>query len=362
MGTLIQADLLSWRHLHAGPSMQKVLVTIHGSRYPGVCLRLYCLLQPLPIPRCPWSHIALDFIKGLLASNHNTVILTVIDRFSKFANFIPLPKLLSAWETAETLVQEVFRPHGIPQDIVFVGGSQFTSAVWKSFCSALGSSVSLSSGFQSQTNGQAERGNQVIEASLASSNSTTWSSQLQWAEYAHNTLPSLCLWLLATTLPLPGIRDLCPVCTTPPSALLQDLASGENSGKLPPYCCPGLRLWPEGKAVHSRLTHSNGLPQAFFQIYWPIRHNQGFEPRSSLSTATLDHVHSPHFSHLMHQTEMYSPLVPPVPPPPPPHMNDNVPAYTVCHLLDCRRRGAYSTWWTGRGKARRRVWSPGARS
>ncbi|KAL0149577.1 hypothetical protein M9458_055104, partial [Cirrhinus mrigala] len=56
------------------------------------------LLQPLPIPSRPWSHLALDFVAGLPPSRGNTVILTVVDRFSKAAHFIPLPKLPSAKE------------------------------------------------------------------------------------------------------------------------------------------------------------------------------------------------------------------------------------------------------------------------
>uniref|UniRef100_A0A8C5N9Y2 Gypsy retrotransposon integrase-like protein 1 n=1 Tax=Gouania willdenowi TaxID=441366 RepID=A0A8C5N9Y2_GOUWI len=50
-------------------------------------------LRPLPIPGRPWSHIALDFVTGLPPSNGNTVILTIIDRFSKAAHFLALPKL-----------------------------------------------------------------------------------------------------------------------------------------------------------------------------------------------------------------------------------------------------------------------------
>ena len=52
------------------------------------------LLQPLPIPHRPWSHIALDFITGLPPSNHNNTILTIIDRLSKAVHFIPLTKLM----------------------------------------------------------------------------------------------------------------------------------------------------------------------------------------------------------------------------------------------------------------------------
>ena len=77
------------------------------------------LLHPLPIPRRPWSHLALDFVSGLPLSEGNTVVLTVVDRFSKFAHFLPLTKLPSATETANILVKEVFRKHGLPGDHCF---------------------------------------------------------------------------------------------------------------------------------------------------------------------------------------------------------------------------------------------------
>jgi len=53
--------------------------------------------------------------------------------------------------------------------------------------------VSLSSGYHPQSNGQAERMNQEMETvlrCLASQKPTTWSKQLIWVEYAHNSLPT----------------------------------------------------------------------------------------------------------------------------------------------------------------------------
>lgn len=47
-----------------------------------------------------------------------TVILTIIDRFSKAAHFVLLPKLPSALETTPLLNQRLFQLHGIPYDIV----------------------------------------------------------------------------------------------------------------------------------------------------------------------------------------------------------------------------------------------------
>ncbi len=53
-------------------------------------------------------------------------------------------------------------------------------------------SPALSSGFHPQTNGQAERTNQILGRmlrSLTSCTSASWCDQLSWAEYAHNSLP-----------------------------------------------------------------------------------------------------------------------------------------------------------------------------
>uniref|UniRef100_A0A8C5MD31 CD9 molecule n=1 Tax=Leptobrachium leishanense TaxID=445787 RepID=A0A8C5MD31_9ANUR len=47
------------------------------------------LLQPLPIPERPWAHLSMDFITDLPVSQGNTVILTVVDRFSKMVHFVP---------------------------------------------------------------------------------------------------------------------------------------------------------------------------------------------------------------------------------------------------------------------------------
>ena len=124
------------------------------------------LLQPLSVPSRPWSHIALDFVTALPPSNGMTVVLTVVDRFSKAAHFIPLPKLPSAKETAVTVIDHVFRLHGLPVDVVSDRGSQFVSKFWKEFCKLLGATVSLSSGYHPQSNGQSERANQDLERTL----------------------------------------------------------------------------------------------------------------------------------------------------------------------------------------------------
>lgn len=80
-----------------------------------------------PIPHRSWSHISVDLITGL----------TIVDLFSKSVHYIPLAKLPSTNEITDLLVQDVFRLHDIPSDIVSDCDPQ-SSQVWKAFCQSLG--------------------------------------------------------------------------------------------------------------------------------------------------------------------------------------------------------------------------------
>ncbi len=105
------------------------------------------LLQLLSVPSRPWSHISLDFVTGLPPSQGNMAVLTVVDRFSKATNFIPLPKLPSARETAVAVIDHVFRIHGLPTDVVSDRGPQFISKFWREFCRLLGRVLVFLRGF-----------------------------------------------------------------------------------------------------------------------------------------------------------------------------------------------------------------------
>ncbi|KAI4902633.1 hypothetical protein NFI96_002208 [Prochilodus magdalenae] len=150
-------------------------------------------LMPLPIPTRPWSHIAVDFVTDLPVSQGHTVILTVVDRFSRGVRFIPFPQLPTAFQTAETLFDHVFRFFGIPEDILSDRGTQFTSQVWTAFMERLSITVSLTSGYHPQSNGQCERANQELGKFLrlyCHNNQNDWATYLPWAEMAQNSLIS----------------------------------------------------------------------------------------------------------------------------------------------------------------------------
>lgn len=112
---------------------------------PGLVCFTLCLFPVTP------GHTLL-VITGLPTSQGNTIILTILDHFSKAVHFVALPKLPTARETSNFLVQLFFCLHGIPLNIVSDRGPQFISQVWKAFCHVLGATLSLSSGFHPQSN------------------------------------------------------------------------------------------------------------------------------------------------------------------------------------------------------------------
>ena len=95
------------------------------------------LLQTLEIPSAVWADIAMDFVEALPKVNGKSVILTVVDRFSKFAHFVPLSHPYTAASVAKVFFQEIVRLHGLPSSIVSDRDPVFTSAFWKElFCLA----------------------------------------------------------------------------------------------------------------------------------------------------------------------------------------------------------------------------------
>ncbi|KAK3545238.1 hypothetical protein QTP70_002190 [Hemibagrus guttatus] len=149
------------------------------------------LLEPLPIPRRPWSHLSVDFLTDLPDSGGFMTVMVVVDHFSKGCKLIPLKGLPTAMQSAEAMFHHMFRKIGLPEDIVSDRGPQFTSRVWGSLCARLGIGVSLSSGYHPQLNGQVERLNQEIGRFLrtyCSREQQRWSEFLPWAKYAQNSL------------------------------------------------------------------------------------------------------------------------------------------------------------------------------
>ncbi|MBW0533645.1 hypothetical protein O181_073360, partial [Austropuccinia psidii MF-1] len=124
------------------------------------------LLKPLQIPCGTWSSLSMEFITQLPLSDNFDSILVVVDRFSKLAIFIPAYATITALDLAQIFISHVFSNNGLPVSIVSDKGSLFVSSFWTQLCQQLNISRDLSTAFHSETDGQTERVNQILEQYL----------------------------------------------------------------------------------------------------------------------------------------------------------------------------------------------------
>jgi len=152
------------------------------------------LLQPLPIPSRPWTHIAMDLITHLpKTKSNNDAIAVFVDRFSKTAIFISCCTTCTAPELAQMFFTHVFRVHGLPKSIVSDRDSRFTSLFWTSLFGLLGTSLDMATAYHQQTDGQSERTIQTLEQYLrmyTSKSQDDWDELLYHAEFAYNSTKS----------------------------------------------------------------------------------------------------------------------------------------------------------------------------
>lgn len=115
------------------------------------------LLQPLDPPDTQWTHITMDFVTPLPQSSqgHNEIFV-VVDRLSKMVRIVPLKPNLNALKIAQLFKDNIYRPHGIPLNIISDRDPIFLSKFWKELFRLLGTKLSPSSSFHPQTDRQSE--------------------------------------------------------------------------------------------------------------------------------------------------------------------------------------------------------------
>lgn len=109
-------------------------------KYPG-------LLQPLPVSPGAWQVITLDFIEGLPHSHKYNCILVVVDKFSKYAHFLPLTHPFTAMGVATTFMNNIYKLHGMPKVIISHRDRIFTSQLWEQLFIKSGTKLHMSSSY-----------------------------------------------------------------------------------------------------------------------------------------------------------------------------------------------------------------------
>jgi len=195
------------------------------------------LLQPLEVPSQVWADISMDFVEGLPKVGGKSVVLTVVDRFSKYAHFIALGHPYTASSVARAFFDGIVRLHGFPSSIVSDRDPVFTGHVWRDLFKMAGVKLRMSTAFHPQTDGQSEVVNKVIAMYLrcvTGDRPRAWVDWLAWAEYCYNT--SFHTALRATPFEVVMAAPRRPSCHTSrgrPGLRLRTPSSAAETGSSP---------------------------------------------------------------------------------------------------------------------------------
>ena len=131
----------------------------------------------------------MDFITDLPTSNRCNSILTVVDRHSKAIILSPCHKTITAEQTSQLLLDNVWKRMGFPKAIISDRGLQFTAQVTQELWRKLGITQKLSTAHHPQTDSESERVNQEIEQYLhicGNFQQDDWATLLPIIEFTHN--------------------------------------------------------------------------------------------------------------------------------------------------------------------------------
>ena len=132
----------------------------------------------IPIPQVRFSHIHTDLVGPLPPANGNRYLLTIIDRFTRWPEAIPIPDM-EAKTVANAILDTWIARYGTPHTITTDQGRQFESQVFNHLCTRLGIKRIRTSAYNPRANGMVERFHRQLKDSLRCLNSDpNWAAQL----------------------------------------------------------------------------------------------------------------------------------------------------------------------------------------
>ena len=87
----------------------------------------------------------MEFIEGLPISEGKDKIFVVVDKLTKYAQFMAIKKSDSAKQIAEIFCKNIFRLHGFPKVIVSDRDAKFKGNFWKELFNHIGTYLNMSS-------------------------------------------------------------------------------------------------------------------------------------------------------------------------------------------------------------------------
>lgn len=133
-----------------------------------------------PVAWARFQHIHMDILSPWPPSDGNSYILTIVDRFTRWPEAIPISNI-----TAETVAKHFLRRwipiFDVPSMVTTDRGSQFESALFRQLSQLLGTQRIRTTGYYPAANGLVERLYRQLKSSLKAVDPFHWSEALPLA-------------------------------------------------------------------------------------------------------------------------------------------------------------------------------------
>ncbi|KAI5718458.1 hypothetical protein M8J77_021475 [Diaphorina citri] len=128
-------------------------------------------------PEKRFSHIHIDLVGPLPLSQDCRYLLTIIDRFSRWPEAVPIPDI-SAETVARNLYNSWIARFGLPKTITSDQGRQFESQIFRELCQLFGIKHVHTTSYHPQANGILERWHRTLKTSLKCHLTENWTEKL----------------------------------------------------------------------------------------------------------------------------------------------------------------------------------------
>ena len=117
------------------------------------------------LSKARFSSIHVDIVGPIPVCQGMSYLFTIIDRFTRWPEVVPLPDIQAA-TCASALLNAWISRFGVPEEITSDRGAQFTSTLWNECNKLLGIKCHNTTSYHPQANGMVERLHRQLKASL----------------------------------------------------------------------------------------------------------------------------------------------------------------------------------------------------